>query len=121
MRFVYMQKRGRVGINERVSNTPWVQIQYGFCFWVQPCKEHKLDVSLYAQIDGGKIDSEVCFCKKSGLDIFNLLKKGSKKSELVTFFKEKIGEAIQKTIDNKLVNNDLQKQLADILKNQLKK
>lgn len=103
--------------NERISSdpNPWAQIQYGFCFTMQPNKLHKFKgVSLYAEINGARIED--CSFEESDAAIIKLLGNRTKKSELVTFFKEQIGKAIQKAIDEDLVNKDLKNKLASVLK-----
>lgn len=98
---------------EKISDFPLVNIEYGFCFWIEPNKEHKMDVSIYACIQGREV-TDPCYSGDESKKILKLMVSGEGKSSLVDLFEGKVAHVINNAIKKNQVGNS--RKLGKVLK-----
>lgn len=101
---------------ETICRSPWTQIEYGFCFTVEPSKSQDLSVSVYALVKGAKIKQSDTYTSQEGAAVKKCVYDGKKKNEIVNVFKSEIKKAISSGINKKLVKPKVAHQLKIVLK-----
>ena len=102
---------------ETICKTPWIQVEYGLSFIVEPDKLQDMNVSAYALVKGTKINWEDTHSSRSGVIVKKCTYDGKRKQELVEILNGEIKKAIDITLEKQLVTQGLARKLLSILKN----
>lgn len=99
---------------ETICKSPSTKLEYGLCFSVEPDKLKNLSVSVYALINGAKINWEETRSSQGGAVVKKCIFDGKRKQELVKILSSEIKKAINIALEKKLVTREIAPKLQTI-------
>lgn len=101
--------------NQRVFNDPWMQIDYGFFFELEPNKDHTMNVSIYAQVKNKGIEDK--FVNDDTKDYKSMLESGNDVDKIIKGLNMQIRNVLKLVINEGSIGGERVEQLKNLLEN----